>query len=664
MISGLPVLRNPTYRADIDGLRAIAVVAVMLFHARIDGFSGGFIGVDVFFVISGFLITQMLLQSAELPARRLLGHFYLRRARRILPALAVVLACTTVGAWVLLGPAALIEFGRYLLFAVASLINFAALRSGGYFNLDGQDVPLLHLWSLGVEEQFYLAYPLAFIALIRVPAPWRVRLLAALTLASFLLCTWCAWFHPRVNFFLPFTRAWELLAGGLVALAGTPADRSAARMGSEILAALALGTVLACVWLLESSLHHPGPVTLLPCIATAFLIASGRNQATAVSRLLSWRPLVAIGLISYSLYLWHLPLLAFATNYNIRPLDSMQCTLVMFVTGVSAAFTWKFVERPARNSAYLGDRAFLWAIAGAMGILAMSGAVLWRSDGLPRRFTPAVQALHAADHRFHRDGARCLTLTDAQIAGGELCSFGSSRADAAKIMLWGDSHAMALLPAFESLAIARGMRLFFAARNACRPLSGVVNGDAQTPADIRCASFNAAMAAAARRLNPETLVFAARWNYPSLEVVVRPGTDLAAGESPFARGFAETLRRAHADGRQVCVVLDVPRLDYYAPTALAMARRRSIDAGFIAPRRQTVRKLSAAEEREFIHNTRSRIVTVDPKVALCPAEVCRVVSDSGLPLFSDRDHLTIEGANLVASELDGCLADHVSASAR
>lgn len=283
-----------TYRKDIDGLRAIAVLAVILYHAEIPGFGGGYVGVDVFFVISGYLITQLLAVSAEKPLRSQLKDFYLRRARRILPALFVTCLIVAVAAAAIFLPWDLATFGRYLAATPVFLTNVAAWATGGgYFASNLVHTPIAHFWSIAIEEQFYILYPLTF-ALIGKYVPRHQRLaLVALAAASFAVCIWGSYRAPAASYFLAPSRAWELLFGGVLATSGQRSLKH--QVANELLAAVALVTLAFVAYEYGANIRYPGWYAIAPCAASAILIQTGRQQATLVGKLLSLRPLCSPG---------------------------------------------------------------------------------------------------------------------------------------------------------------------------------------------------------------------------------------------------------------------------------------------------------------------------------------------------------------------------------
>jgi peptidoglycan/LPS O-acetylase OafA/YrhL len=358
------------YRADIDGLRAVSILSVLLFHAQVRGFGGGFIGVDIFFVISGYLITNILNVPGSGSVGQRLREFYLRRCRRILPALLLLLAVTTALAVLLLSAKEQRSYGRYLGLTTVLLSNMAAWtdRSAGL-------TPLVHLWTIAVEEQFYLAYPLLLLGICRPGKVPPVPLLGVLTATSFALCIWASYTAPTANTYLAPTRGWELLLGGLLAL-GIASVRG--KVACELLSALSLVTILLCVCCYSPRTRYPGAYSLLPCLAAGALLLCARDHSTRVSRVLSLRPVVFIGLISYSLYLWHLPILVLFGYLYGSPLTAPRTAILLFASFLAAVASWRLVEQPVRYKMWLrSDRHFIVAAAVANVALGLTGLALW-----------------------------------------------------------------------------------------------------------------------------------------------------------------------------------------------------------------------------------------------------------------------------------------------
>jgi peptidoglycan/LPS O-acetylase OafA/YrhL len=363
---------RPSYRPDIDGLRAISAVAVVLFHAHVAGFGGGFVGVDVFFVISGYLITQVLIASSDQPLRQRLSNFYLRRCRRVLPALLVCLTAITLLATLALNRAELQVYGRYLSFTAVLLTNVAAWSDPG----SGGWPSLIHLWTIAVEEQFYLAYPVLLLVAWRIRSAPPVLLLGIFAAASLAFSVWVSYTAPLAGFYSTPARVWELLLGALLALS---AWKIRSRLAAELLAVSSLLVIAAAVCTYRPTMRFPGVHALPVCLAAAALLATGRDHVTWTMRFLSMRPLVFTGLISYSLYLWHASILSLFRSWQGGPPSSSQTVALLVAIWLLAVISWRAVEQPVRSGTCLrSNRAFL-ALAATLNLaLGVAGLLLWR----------------------------------------------------------------------------------------------------------------------------------------------------------------------------------------------------------------------------------------------------------------------------------------------
>ena len=650
-----PALVRPAYRPDVDGLRAIAVAAVILFHASVPGCGGGYVGVDVFFVISGYLITQLILVDRDGGLGVRLTRFYLRRARRILPALLTMLAVTAVAAVVILLPRELVHFGKYLAATPVLLANVAAWSQVDYFDTAWPVSPLLHTWSIAVEEQFYLAYPLALILCSRYWPRARLAALTVIAAGSLGLCIWAAGRHPVPNFYLPPSRAWELLLGALVAVA--PLRMPRIRALAELLAAAALAVILASVVGYRATLAYPGLYTVPVCVATAALLVCERARPTLVQRLLALRPLAYVGLLSYSLYLWHMPVIALARYLLIEPPPARLVVAMLAAIVVLAASSYRLIEQPVRTRVRLASgRAFGWSVGLASAGIAAVGVGLWASGGFAARFSPAVRAYASGWDSVHRDARHCMTLSVADLDAGRLCQYGSAAADAPVVLVWGDSHAMALLPAYQRLAEVRGLRLYFGAHSSCRPLLGAWPVNPGDVAQRNCDEFNRAMSRAIGRMEPQLVILNAFWSIEEQRYAA-PSSQRGRQLRPLAAALTATLDAIGSAGQAVCVVLDPPLLPYAAPYALAMAERRGLDHHWLEVSRSDALAQHAVAEAAIRRlAARDRLLIVDLKDELCRGDSC-VVERGGRSLYMDEDHLSIEGALAVTGVLESCLAD-------
>ena len=639
--------RAPAYRPDIDGLRALAVISVILFHNGIPGFDGGYVGVDVFFVISGYLITQLLEESRDESAPRRLATFYVRRMRRILPALLATCLVTAIVAVALFTPDQLVNVGKFLAATPVMLSNVATWTRGDYFAPGVRQLPLSHLWSISVEEQFYLVYPLLLIAITRYRLPYRRLTLVVFASLSLALCVWASHRAPEANYVFAPTRAWELLLGGMLTIGGVP--RIGNRIAAEGLAVAGLLGIAIAVHFYTSAIRYPGTAAMLPCMATAALLATGSGPRPAlVNRMLSWPPLVFVGLISYSLYLWHQPLLVFANYYYIAPLRPAATAALLVATLLVATASWRFIERPVRARILMKSTRTLLVGAGvgSAGIL-LAGLVLWNSDGFPQRFPPETRGL-IVSMTATPELVRCVEeVSLEQVRAGRVCNYGPGD-PSPKVLLWGDSHALAMMPAVKELAKAHGMHVYFVAKYNCLPLFAPLNPTRIDTATDRygCANFNTAVLDAVTRLEPELIILDGAW---------------AAGEPPphepdIAAGVEQTVSRVGHHSRSICVVFAVPMLEYAVSDALFVARRRHIPDDFL----RLSRADALAQHRDMEHDMRavaqrSGLTLVDPKDALCPADSCLYKADDR-SLYFDDSHLSVYGALYVARTLEPCFA--------
>lgn len=383
-----------TYRPEIDGLRAIAVAAVILFHAGLPGFSGGFIGVDVFFVISGFLITSIVL--AELQRGDFsLAKFYERRARRLLPALYVVVLFSIPIAWATMLPDPLENFGQSIVATIFFGNNVLLYLTSGYWDLQSEFKPLMHTWSLGVEEQFYLIFPLLLVLLWKYNKKAVSSVILVLAMSSLTFSILTAEGDPDANFYLLFTRLWELLAGSICAILMKKFEIPP----NSIASAIGVLGIFASIALFDSNTPFPGPWALVPIVGTMAVLLFGQNNHPVV-RLLKARPLVGLGLISYSAYLWHQPLLAFARVSSREQPDLALKIGIVVATLLLAYLSWRFVEMPFRKKDAVGTQKFIAGSAVSALVLASVGLYFHQSNGVPNRVFENQDSYERSYHEF------------------------------------------------------------------------------------------------------------------------------------------------------------------------------------------------------------------------------------------------------------------------
>lgn len=431
------------YRAEVDGLRALAILPVLFFHADFTFLAGGFLGVDVFFVISGYLITSILLNDLT-KERFSIVRFYERRARRILPALLFVLIISSVAAYILLIPEAFKEYGQSVVSVGLFSSNIFFYLNSGYFETSAEQAMLLHTWSLAIEEQFYLFFPPLLYWLYK----HKVNLTTAfctVAIVSLLFSTWYVEYDRSANFYLLPSRCWELLVGALIALHYSRFN-SFRVATKELLAWSGCVTLLACYLFFEETLAHPSWLTLLPIAATACLIAFSEN--TSLAKLLSKGPIVGIGLISYSLYLWHQPIIALFNQKVVSSPSTVQYCLALGLTFLSAYFSWKYIEAPFRAPNRMGTRTIFRFSAATLLGLVLLGSCIHYLQGIPNRFNVSNDYSASVSHSPMRE--KCHTKGAEYLAPSEACRYFYDDTTWATL---GDSHVVEL-----SYALAQYLR--------------------------------------------------------------------------------------------------------------------------------------------------------------------------------------------------------------
>ncbi|WP_315782725.1 acyltransferase family protein [Bradyrhizobium sp. SZCCHNPS1003] len=504
----MPQSPNHSYRPDIDGLRAVAVIAVLMYHALPSMLPGGFFGVDIFFVISGYLITGIIHQQIQ-QNRFSLAEFYMRRIRRIFPALVLVIAITFAAGWFLLPMREMKSLGANIAGGAIFAQNFILLGQIGYFDLAADKKPLLHLWSLGIEEQYYLVWPLALLGLRRKAPSALLAIVSSLAVASFVLCIAIGTYAPDLAFYLPVTRAWELLAGSALAVwqFRSANDLTEARIGrfEEAAAAGAIAVVAASLFAYRPWMQVPGWVTLLPVLGTVGIIGSG---ATLIHRrILACRPMVFIGLISYPLYLWHFPLLAYARIHFVDGLRLRQSVTILLVSVILAWLTYRLLECPVRFGKG-NQKIKVAALTAAMLALGIVGLTADLTNGLPIRIPDSIRPfmLTGDESLPNFRSAKCLLLPHQGPEDFDSQCGGSGRRPL--ILIWGDSYAASLYPGLRHSAEERAVDVAQFTSSACPPLVGFVN-----PERRFCKANNDYILKQVSELRPDVVILFSTWSY-------------------------------------------------------------------------------------------------------------------------------------------------------
>jgi peptidoglycan/LPS O-acetylase OafA/YrhL len=544
------------YRADIDGLRAIAVLAVVLYHAKVGPFTGGYVGVDVFFVISGYLISSMLVKEMSEGSFSFAG-FYERRIRRIFPALFTVVFASIAAGWFILTPQDYKEFGLSVVYIGAFLSNVFFMRRAGYFAPVAETQPLLHTWSLAVEEQFYVIAPLALLALYRFAWQSRAVILLMLAAASLVSAAYGVSHEWPSAFFLLHSRAWELMTGVLLGVAIIPPARTQAL--AEALGCIGLVMIFAAILLYSPVTSFPGFAALLPCLGAGLVIHSGAAAPTVVQRILATQPLVFTGKISYSLYLWHWPILAFAAYASDGALGAPERLALIAIAILLSIGTWAVIEQPARQKR--GDASQKRVFASALVALAASiviGFGIKKTDGIIMRLSPEAQAVVKSVARDNRYDDACSAELQKQQTAEGLCVLGDPHQATASFVLWGDSHAATIATELSAIASKAALRGTLVATGGCPPLLGLEDVSRRTFS--KCIDHNIVVANILKQDNLRHFILDARWALYSegrgsggeIGVNVRrfADGDLDKNRAEFARLFRETLKTITASGRR------------------------------------------------------------------------------------------------------------------
>jgi len=628
-----PMLLPPSdrYRPDIDGLRAFAVLAVVFYHAFPEALRGGFIGVDIFFVISGFLITDII--ARELSSDRFsLATFYARRVRRIFPALIVVLCAVLILGWLWMLPGPYAQLSSDVFASAGFLANIALWLQSGYFDVESAKKPLLHLWSLGIEEQFYLVWPLVLMLAVRL----RLGLIwvaGAIALASFVLNVALIGSNPVATFYLPFTRAWELLAGG--ALACTWSRIGYGEVASNLRAGSGAVLIAMAIVALDPGHAFPGWWAALPVVGSALVLSA--PLAWGSRHLLASRPMVWVGLISYPLYLWHWPLLVFFAMIKFNPLTTLERGLVVLLSILLAWATYRFVEMPFRFGRPRPLK--VTSLASAMALVALAGVIVVRNAGFDFRLPEEIRGMaQVPEQTAQWRVGECMIDLSHQSAFADSCVDPNRRP---LVMLWGDSTAGALMPGLRKAQKSRDFGIAQFTSSSCMP---AINVDMAW--EPHCRAINDKVLGLARRFKPDIVLL----------------HSLGGKYLDHVAETAAVLKRE--TGARVVVLGAVPWWQRGLPNEVmryymlhrALIPAHSGGAQLPGPYDETMRAALVPEGAEFISACE----------VLCNADGCltRVGDKASDISASDGVHLTEKGSEfLIGAIIDRVLVAPASPSA-
>ncbi len=639
------------YRREIDGLRAFAVLPVVLFHAGFQSFSGGFVGVDVFFVISGYLITTIILAELE-QGKFSIVNFYERRVRRILPALFVVMFISLPFVWVLFLPNDMKDFSKTLVAVNMFMSNILFWRESGYFDPAAELKPLLHTWSLSVEEQYYVVFPLFLKAIWCFSKRWVLVFLFVLALISLSLAHFGAVANPQATFYLLPARGWELLIGVFVAFyMSNPHRDKTSRAICELGGLIGFFSLLYAVFLFNKQIPFPSLYSLVPTVGTALIILYA-SEKTFVGRLLGCRLFVGIGLISYSIYLWHQPIFAFARHYTFNQVGSQLKVVLLALIFFLSYLTWRFVENPCRNKqVFSRESIFLLSVLGIV-IFVLIGFLGYFSNGfLKARSLQKVEKINAAISDWGHPGE----LQPGDIPG----LFVVDKSKPIDVLFFGDSHAEQYAPLASKLTDISSLNIAFLTGGGCPPIPYLLADKRRDCFDL----FDRFGKVIRNNSSLKRLVVAGCFNcyfikesqksddlYGSNYYFIKDGERLyfrqGHGQAEALSEFIALIDRLR-HSFSVTVLLDNPSSYNFDPKVMGSRLLFSSDYFFdrkfpsfsdqtfvipqdvLALNTQLQKKLAALEG----------INVIDVSAVVCPDAICKGTTNDGFPLYKDADHM-------------------------
>jgi len=638
------------YRPEIDGLRAVAVLPVILFHAGFSVFSGGYVGVDVFFVISGFLITSILIAQLQQGSFSI-ARFYERRARRILPALFVVMLACMPFAYMWMVPSQLEDFSASIVATVLSLSNFYFLSQVDYFTPDADFQPLLHTWSLAIEEQYYFLFPLMLLAMRKLNFKKTAFFILFLVVLSFIFSEWAGRQNATRSFFFTFSRFWEIGVGSICAfLTVGKAQRS-----SNALSALGLTMILFAIFWYDKGTPFPSIYALVPVVGTAFIILFAA-EGTWVARLLSSRGFVGIGLISYSAYLWHQPLFAFARLRTITEPSAILMGVLAVASLLLAWATWYWVEQAfrRRTNPLLVTQRSVFVMSCAVGAVFVAVGVSGHvSKGFDWRFdVNQIQILM----RGQPVGFGCEDLED--------CMLGDAKGTFSGVAFVGDSHMGRYAYLLNEEMAARSLSARLLAKGWCAPLLYWRPSATGRCGGVDAENFEQSFLEVLSDDEVDTVVLAAQWaNYTtgyrynsdaiSYDFALDASTNTLVAENVrnFQLALEATIARLREAGKIVVIVGPVPEYSFdVANVAFRMSMLGSLDYSRFFLSREDYDRRNIDVFRVFgLSGMES--VYVDVWSVICDMHKCSPFTEDGFPLYSDHNHLVREGMESIVAEI-------------
>lgn len=640
------------YRPDIDGLRAIAVLSVLFFHTEVPGFTGGFVGVDIFFVISGFLITSILLNEIN-EGNYSISRFYERRIRRIFPALFPVIIFTIIVGAVLFTPDGYKKLSETTLSTTLFYSNYLFANQSGYFDAPSIEKPLLHTWSLALEEQFYIFFPLLLVFINRFKKNRYIPWLLLIFCISLAASIYGVAYYPSKTFYLLYTRAWELLAGSIVAVGFIPIPSKV--LLRNFLSVIGFGFIVYSICFYTESTLFPGYNAIAPVLGTCMIIFSYKDcEAGVLNKILSFNPLVSIGLISYSLYLWHWPFIAFAKYLIFRPFTSLEKLFIIIASIAVSILSWKYIEQPFRRKyLLLPDRNKLFALSGVvMIVIAGVSVAIYNLKGLPERIDSNINATISKAHldwEKEDEFRKCIEQNNyAKIMPPVI----GEKNLTPQFILWGDSHAYALKNGVSYIARKYNISGFLANISGCPPILDTGSMDPSKNGDIILTIIK-------NHPTIRTIILASRWaahfngcGYKDDLIKVNKQN----GEKSYNAlhsGLSRTVHALLAMGCNVVLVSDVPEIGHDVPRWYVIHERFPMIANEIRP---TLSEYNERQQKaQLVLNELAQlpgVIIIHPESKLFDNDARARVIYNGQLLYWDDSHLSSFGSLYVASVFD------------
>ena len=655
---GVPQNSQTRFRPDIEGLRGVAVLLVVLFHCGVPGFGGGFTGVDVFFALSGYLITGLIVSEVERTGSLNFRNFYARRVRRLLPASGLVVVSTLALCFFVYSPLELASYANWASYTSLYISNYMFIfHAANYFASDVTTNPYLHTWSLAVEEQFYLFWPAMIAAIL---ALWRSRrglatVLFGVSVVSFGMCVWLTYGRPAWAFFSLPPRAWEFALGGLGCLLGR-SYLVAHQKRMEVVGWAGLAGIIASGCLFSAQIKFPGYAAMLPIAGTlAALIPGALGIPSALRTLLGSSVLQYFGRLSYSWYLWHWPVLVLADARFPSLTWRGRLLAAVIALGLSQITFW-ILEKPVRFSSFLVARpALSLSLAVIVAALGISAARLAQSKARSELVSgQQAQLLAAATDTRVLFNAHC--LTPAGVARVKKCEYGDHESST-RMVLFGDSHAEQWFPALDAIANQRHWRLVTVLKSSCPAARVTVYSTTLKREDTECSAWREAALAEIVRLNPYVVILSekdpvvVRHN----QVVNRP----TISAEKWGKGLLSTIAYLQAHGLKTLVIADVPRAPLDMPTCLSRAAARSWGAHDCVIHRETALNDDARQAESLAVKSVPGAKLVDFSEKFCTSSVCQSMVD-GQVVYRDSNHITSNFARalepLLEQQIDAWLS--------